>query len=65
MIREFKNKDALACFKFLEVIAGRATNPNPSKKGRRSERLEMLKLTLQGFKLENMKEFLNGNPYTV
>ena len=65
VIHEFMNKDALACFKFLEVIAGRATNPNPSKKGRRSERLEMLKLTLQGFKLENMKEFLNGNPYTV
>ena len=46
------NEDALARSKFLEVVAGRATNPNPSKKGRRSERLEMLKLTLQGFKLE-------------
>ena len=59
------NEDALARSKFLEVVAGRATNPNPSRKGRRSERLEMLKLSLQGYMPENMKEFLYGNRDTI
>ncbi len=32
VILGFMNKDALACSKFLEVVAGRATNPNQSRK---------------------------------
>ncbi len=65
VIRWFMNEDALARSKFQEAVTGRATNPNPLRKGRRSERLEMLKLSLQGYKPENIKEFLFGNRGTV
>ena len=61
----FMNEDALACYKFQEVVAGRATNPNPSRKVRRTERLDMLKLSLKSYKRANMKEFLFGNYDTV
>ena len=40
VIRGFMNENALARLKFLEVVAGCATNPNPSRKGRRTERLD-------------------------
>ena len=65
VIRGFMNEDALARSKFQEVVAGRATNPNPLRKGRRTERLDMLKLSLKSYKRANMKEFLFGNRDTV
>ena len=55
VIRGFMNEDALARSKFQEVVAGRATNPNPSSKGRRTERLDMLKLSLKSYKRSNRK----------
>ena len=58
IITGFKNEDALARTKFQQVVAGRATNPNPARKDRRSGRLEMMKLAMGTFTRENMKEFM-------
>ena len=48
------NEDSLAHSKFQEIISGRATNPNPSRKDRRSERLEKTKVSLENYKADHM-----------
>ena len=48
VIRGFMNEDSLARSKFQEVVAGRATNPNPSRKDRWSD-----KLSLHGYRAEH------------
>ena len=64
VIRGFMNEDALACSKFQEVVIGHATYTNPLRKGRRTDRLDMLKLSLQSYKPEYMKS-LFGNRDSV
>ena len=54
VIRGFMNKDSLARSKFQEIISRRATNPNPSRKDRRSERLEKTKVSLENYKADHM-----------
>ena len=60
IINGFKKEDSLARTKLQEVVAGRYTDPNPSRSGRRSLRQEGLQISLQNYTRATCKEFMFG-----
>ena len=57
VINAFKNEDALARVKFRQVIAGRTSDPNPSRKDRKEARLNRLKDAISNFKVD-VKDYM-------
>ena len=60
VVSAFKKEDSLARQKFHEVVSGRSTEPNPSRKDRKTCRMKQLKDALLKFDKENLKTFMFG-----
>ena len=58
VINAFKNEDALARVKFRQVIAGRTSDPNPSRNDRKEARLNRLKDAISNFKVDVVKDYM-------
>ena len=65
VIRGFMNEDSLARTKFQEIVAGRATNPNPLRQERKSNRLDKMKISLNNYHGSNMKECMFVNRHVL
>ena len=60
VITGFKVEDSLARTEFMEQVTQRNIDPNPGRSSRRSGRMNTLKLSLEHYDRNNIKEFLYG-----
>ena len=60
VINAFKKEDSLARQKFHEIISGHISEPNPSRKDRKTCQMRQLKEALIHYNKENLKEFMFG-----
>ena len=60
IINGFKLEDSLARQKLQEEVAGRATDPNPSRTDRRSARHNSLKTAMENYDQTTCKEYMFG-----